>query len=443
MELQSDEPIVKALEPDRQPTRLAGRRVTVMGLGRFGGGTGVTRWLVEQDASVLVTDVLHEKDLREPLAPLEDFRSSGRIELRLGGHDEHDFSSCDLVVANPAVPKPWANPFLVRARAAGIPITTEINLLVERLDRRQVIGVTGTAGKSTTTAMIQHVLASCCCERKAWLGGNIGGSLLADLDRIAPDDLVVLELSSAMLHWLGAGERAGWSPHWALLTNLAPNHLDWHGDFDHYRRSKEGIFRHQEPGDRALRGVDIRLDGPRIPLGLPGTHNQHNACVAARVAAEVAGIGIDDARMRLADFTGLPHRLQLVAERDGMRFYNDSKSTTPEATCLAVAAFEHPRHIHLIAGGHDKGADLTSIAQLAKRIGGLYTIGATGAALAADVPNPSHVERCATLDKAVRAARERMREGDVLVLSPGCASWDQFANYEERGARFTALVAYS
>ncbi|MFG0275264.1 MAG: hypothetical protein ACF8QF_09420, partial [Phycisphaerales bacterium] len=169
------------------PDDLSGTRVTLMGLGRFGGGLGAARWLVSQGADVRITDMAGEEALAGPLEQLRDLIDAGAVSLRLGGHNVADFTDTDLVVANPAVPKPWENRFLRAAEAAGVKITTEIRLLVERLPSRdRTIGVTGTAGKSTTTAMIAHILKKSLPERepdaRVWLGGNIGGSRLASLD---------------------------------------------------------------------------------------------------------------------------------------------------------------------------------------------------------------------------------------------------------------------
>jgi UDP-N-acetylmuramoylalanine--D-glutamate ligase len=237
---------------------LSGRRVTVMGLGRFGGGLGVTRWLVGRGADVLVTDLEPEAKLADSVRPLEDLINKGRVTLRLGGHNVSDFTTCDLVVANPAVPKPWDNRFLKAAEAAGIPVTTEMGLTIGSLpDRAHVIGVTGTAGKSTTSAMIAHILSA--CGYHAVLAGNIGGSLLESLDQIGPRTWVVLELSSFMLHWLD-----GWSPRVAAITNISPNHLDWHGSFEHYRNSKLKLLRWQHAGDTALLGEEV-ADAPVQP----------------------------------------------------------------------------------------------------------------------------------------------------------------------------------
>jgi UDP-N-acetylmuramoylalanine--D-glutamate ligase len=433
---------------------LSGKRVTVMGLGRFGGGVSVARWLASQGADVLVTDLDTEDKLADSVGKLRDLIDRGTVQLRLGEHNVSDFTSTDLVVANPAVPHPWDNRFLRAAAAANVPVTTEIGLTIERLpDRARVVAITGSAGKSTTSALIHHALQA--SGRDVVFGGNIGGSLLPLIGTtITARTFVVLELSSFMLHWL-----AGWSPHVGVVTNFAPNHLDWHGDEAHYLASKRQILASQHPGDIAVLGPYVRewptVTGvARIEIGpaagverlsLPGKHNALNASVAIAAATAIdPSLSHAAAESAIRTFAGLKHRLQLVAEIGGVKYFNDSKSTTPESTLLALEAMRESSpiralaHVHLIAGGYDKGSDLTPIARLVEELAGLYTIGQTGNTIA-DASRGRAI-RAGTLNAAVDACRPRVRPGDCVLLSPACASWGQYTNYEQRGDEFVRLV---
>lgn len=432
---------------------LEGRRVTVMGLGRFGGGLGAALWLAGQGADVLVTDTAREEKLDDALQALRPHIASGRVTTRLGEHNVSDFTTADLVVANPAVPAPWENRYLRAAEAAGVPITTEIALALQRIPAgARLACVTGTAGKSTTSAMIHHALLDNGVD--AVLGGNLGGSLLEALTdgRVQPSTTLVVEMSSFMLYWVGrTGVRC--RPDVAVVTNLNPNHIDWHQTLDHYTKSKQVLLAAQPAGATAVLGVSVSHwqicpgvrrvvigeAAPRITgLSIPGQHNETNAAAAlAAVCALHPELSEAKVLESVRTFRGLPHRLEYVACPRGVRCYNDSKSTTPDATLLAVESFaEMPGRdrVHLIVGGADKGSDLSALARLAPSLAGLYTVGVTGPAI--DHASEGRSIPCGTIDRAVSLAFERAREGDILLLSPGCASWDQFTNYEARGRRF-------
>jgi len=438
-------------------------RVTVMGLGRFGGGVGVTRWLARSGARVLVTDRAEPDRLKSALRAIEGFG----VELRLGEHRREDFREADLVVASPAVPN--SNEYLQAARGAGVPVSTEINLFVERCPAR-CVGITGSIGKSTTTAMIGHVLERTLGERRVWVGGNLGCSLLEDIEAIDGDDVVVLELSSFQLARTPA---VRWSPHVAVLTNILPNHLDWHGTFGAYVDAKLNILRFQNRSrDAVVLGNDAELhrqfeaafgnpagiwrygldeDTPvawcdarrllreKLRLDVPGRHNHENAAAALTVA-HVLGVEAGAAATALASFEGLPHRLQRVGVGDGVTYYNDSKSTTPAAAITAMNALDCP--LLLILGGYDKGIDLRPAAELAARRAKFSAcIGQTGPGLVDMIrAGGGDAELFETLAAAVAACGRRAESGDAVLLSPACASWGMFADYRDRGDEFARLA---
>jgi len=447
------------------------KRATVMGLGRFGGGVGVTRWLATGGARVTVTDLKPAERLKASVEEIEGLD----VTLRLGGHDERDFHQADLIVASPAVPDD--SPFLQTARSAGVPVTTEINLFVERCPAR-CVGVTGSIGKSTITAMVGHVLRETMSDGRVWVGGNIGRSLLEDLPDITAVDIVVLELSSFQLQHTPA---VRWSPHVAVITNITPNHLDRHGTFAAYLAAKLNIVRFQDRGRDVLviedadelkhhfglavgdlAGVwrygldddtpiarmdcasandraDRRLRWPDVDLAVPGRHNRQNAAAALTVV-NTFGVFPDEAVAALSTFEGLPHRLQRVAVHDGVAYYNDSKSTTPEAAITAMNAIDSP--LLVILGGYDKGIDLASAARVAaERTRFAACLGQTGPTLKRAVRAAGgEADVFDDLAAAVAACRRRAQAGDAVLLSPGCASWDMFEDYRARGEAFKRLV---
>jgi UDP-N-acetylmuramoylalanine--D-glutamate ligase len=431
-----------------QERNLSGKRVTVMGLGRFGGGVGVTRWLAGRGAKVTVSDQAPAEDLAASVAKIADLG----VTLHLGGHLAADFTECDLLVANPAVP--FDSPHLAAARAAKVELTTEINLFIEHC-RAPIVGITGSVGKSTTTAMIGEILTR---RLPTHVGGNIGKSLLEELPAIAADHCVVLELSSFQLMYLPL---LGKSPHVALVTNLTPNHLDRHKDLAEYAEAKKNIFRFQTAADVLILNRDDKevatwgkeargkvecfsADGEPFDLIVPGRHNQVNA-QAAWAAARQMGVSRAVAAEALAAFTGLKHRLQLVTQRDGVRYFNDSKCTTPGGTIVALEAFA-PRSAVVIVGGYDKKVDFAKMCQaLAAGAKAVVATGATGEQIARGVEavrkgDQPIVVRAVQFPAAVHAAIGLAGKGDAVLLSPACASFDQFKNYEERGDLFARLV---
>jgi UDP-N-acetylmuramoylalanine--D-glutamate ligase len=428
---------------------LRAKRVVVAGLGRFGGGIAVSRWLVEQGARVLVTDNADPQALADSVRQLDGLS----IDYRLGEHREEDFTSADLVVASPAIPPD--NRYLQAARQAGVSVTTEIRLFIERC-AAPILGVTGTKGKSTTTALLGEMLRR---RYVTWVGGNIGLSLLSNLPAIQKEHLVVLELSSFMLEYL---EPAQWSPHVAVITFIAPDHLDRHKTLPRYLDAKRNILRYQKPTDVAVINEEcpaaveladvgsgrVVLYGLRdrraFELRIPGRHNQLNA-QGAFAAAAVMDIGWQEAQEAIAGFTGLPHRLQLVHEHRGVRYFNDSIATIPEAAVAALDSFP-PRTVIQIVGGYDKQLPMTAMcAALVERAKAVLCIGQTGQQIADMLENAprigaADVYRCGDLPTAMKIARQIAVAGDVVLLSPGCASYDQFRNFEERGEVFAALA---
>jgi len=455
-----------------------------MGLGRFGGGIGVCRWLVEQGADVTVTDLAPPADLTESVAALDGLP----IRYRLGGHDLADLEGCESLVVSPAVDKSRSD-FFRAALQRGIRWTTEMNLFVERCPSL-VAGVTGSVGKSTTTAMLGALLEHASTRPgwrhgRVWIGGNIGRSLLASLPRMSERDVVVLELSSFQLEDMASLQI---SPRVALLTNLRPNHLDRHGTMEAYAAAKRGIFAWQRRGDMAILPAPESLSGfsfepnegvtrmrfdldragrPRwtaefaagssaegieMRLATPGWHNRLNAA-AALAAADALGVPRGTAIEGLAEFRGLPHRLEFVRELRAVRYFNDSKATTPDAAATALEAFDQP--VIMLCGGYDKKLPFDELGRrLAARARAVICFGATRDAIAAAVHSAGRTATAAThgdaraptvetadqLASAALRARAIAQAGDVVVLSPGCASFDEFKNYEFRGDAFRRLV---
>ncbi len=516
-----------------------GKRVTVLGLGVLSGGVASARYFAVRGADVTVTDLLPAEALRKSMDALAQWP----VRYVLGEHREEDITGADLVVVGPAVRDD--SPFLRLARDRGVPLTTEMNLVFE-ICRRPVIGITGSNGKTTTTRLIGALYQA--VDPETLVGGNIGravlnelsdwgggagpgdaadgqgdaaesaeatgateapaaGSLSGSAEAPAAGSPVILELSSFQLHRLAWIRR---SPGLAVVTNLSPNHLDWHGTFDAYEQAKRHIVHYQSAEDVVVLNADddrlrewaafcpgrvawfsterpvetgcyvrngqvVFRDGagerdgsgergaskaggaadnrdpadehmvcPVDALRLPGPHNRANL-LAAVTAACLGGIQASVIRSTVQTFRGVEHRLEEVAEIHGVRYYNDSACTTPASTVTALRAFDAP--VVLIAGGYDKGTAFDDMASEAvRRARAVVLIGATADAIETAIRKNGAtttpvVSRADTLDDAVRQSARLGRIGDVVVLSPGCASYDMFINFEDRGQRFKEAVA--
>jgi UDP-N-acetylmuramoylalanine--D-glutamate ligase len=422
---------------------IAMKRVLVMGLGRFGGGAAVARHFRERGHPVLVTDLAGKEKLARSIAEVAPLG----VELRLGGHDPEDFDEADVVVVNPAVP--FDHPLVARARAAGKEIVTELGLTL-RLLRCPIVGVTGTKGKSTTAALVAAMLEA--SGRKAILGGNIGRPLLNEAARLSPSTVTVLEVSSFQLAWL---EHDDFAPAAAVVTNVTGDHLDRHPTFGHYAASKRRlveavpprgvvVLREEDPVCRDFaahaRGRIVWFGAGRPPpvpldgLRLAGAHNRWNAAAAAHAALAV-GATPEGCRAAIREFRPLRHRLEVLATAGAVEFVDDSIATTPEAAAAAVASFTRP--VILLTGGRDKGLDWSPLVRAAGRAKAVIAYGETGPGLHLKIP-ASRLRP--DLDAAVRTALELAEPGDIVLLSPGFASYDEFPGFDARGDRFRELV---
>ncbi len=446
------------MSPDAK-VPVTGRNVLVVGLGRFGGGVGVTRWLAAAGASVTVTD---QADA-ESLAASIDAVSDVDVTLELGGHDLRLLDHADLVVINPAVDKRHSELFQTIQRR-GIEWTTEANLFCERCPA-PVIAVTGSYGKSTTAVMLAGALERChqtAAYTGVYLGGNIGRSLLPELESIEPTAVVVMELSSAQLEDM---PRINWHPSIAVITSLAPHHLDRYGAYADYINTKLNVLGtapgaqtviagHLEPAaeqflqeraaDRAIALVRAGQPQPPIQLRVPGAHNQANADCVMRVCRHL-NLEESSVREALGSFSGLPHRMEHVRTLDGVRYFDDSKSTSPANTITALESCDGP--VIAIVGGQDKSEDLSECAvALARSCRTMMTVGESGPRLAESVRSHSvrHpglvIQEAASVTAAVNRVHEMAAPGDIVLLSPGAPSYDAYPNFVARGEDFARAV---
>jgi UDP-N-acetylmuramoylalanine--D-glutamate ligase len=450
---------------------LRGKRALVLGLGVHGGGAGVARFLVGRGASVTVTDLRPAEKLADGLAMLEGLP----IRYVLGEHREEDILGADLIVRNPGVPRD--SRWLELARAHGVPVLMEMNLFWP-LCPAPITAITGSKGKSTTTAWLGHILRL--SRPDTVVAGNLRVSALEALPSIRPDTPVVLELSSWQLEAFGETRIA---PHVSCVTNLTPDHLNRYRDMEDYADAKREIVRYQKPEDVAvlnsddpvvsgfaadtsarvrwfgsgpLPGAGVRLTGDALvsvgdaerplarvqELRLPGRHNALNAAAAATLALSL-DVPFEQIAEGLRTFAGLADRMELVAELGGVRYVNDTTSTVPASTVAALRSTEG--RVVLIAGGASKRVPFGEVAEeICRRVSRLVLLeGSATPELQTEV-----YRRCPSLattvhdslQSAVEAAREAARPGDTVLFSPACASFGMFDNEFQRGDFFRSAV---
>ena len=447
---------------------LKGKRATVIGLGRE--GISLVRFLAERGAQITVSDMKTAEQLRDSLAQIEGLP----VKLSLGKNRIADTMEVDIVYVSPGVPLDI--PPLVAARERGIPISSSTKLFFQFCPA-PIIGITGSSGKTTTTSLVGNIFKE--AGRDVFVGGNIGLPLLDKLPEITSASWVVLELSSFQLILMEQ------SPHAATITNITPNHLDMHPSMEHYIWAKQNILRYQTTRDFAVLNYDdplmrsIAADCPSQviffsqtrelePEGaflregqimtryggreeallstqdikLLGRHNIDNVLTACALAT-VCGIESEPIARAVTSFKGVEHRLELVAHIKGVAYYNDSIATTPDRTVAGLRAFNQPAI--LLAGGRDKHLPLETMSEVvAERCKSVILYGeaaqAFEEALSAQPGHPQIV-RSPSFAEAVSTAYRLAVPGDVVLLSPACASFDLFANFEERGHEFKRLVA--
>lgn len=450
------------------------RSVVILGLARQ--GKALARFLVEQGARVTVSDARSAEALRGTLAELEGLP----LRYVLGGHPLELLDGCDLLCLSGGVPNDL--PIVQEAARRGIPLSNDAQEFMAR-SPAPVIGITGSAGKTTTTALVGEMVRA--AGFTTWVGGNIGNPLITDLGRMQPTDRVVMELSSFQLELMTV------SPAVAGVLNITPNHLDRHKTMAAYQAAKAHIVQHQRPDDVAVLGYDepnarslatqtaaqvryfsgsaeveegtflrgetlvLRRDGReteiirRDELRLRGLHNVLNVLAAAALA-DAAGVPVAAMRSAIIGFTGVEHRLEEVRRWQGVLWVNDSIATAPERVLAALASFTEP--LILLAGGRDKDLPWEEFARRAvRRVRVVITFGEAAGLIQrhleaawAEVGAAATLETlipAGTLEQAVTEAAARARPGEVVLLSPGGTSFDAFRDFAERGERFRQLVA--
>ena len=443
---------------------LRGKRVLVVGLGKSGVASAL--FLKLRGARVTVSDTKTEDELRAEIPILLDHG----ITVETGEHGERTFHGQDLIVVSPGVSVD-ALP-IVQARTSGEPIIGEIELAAQFLPGR-IVAITGSNGKTTTTTLTGEILTA--GGLPTLVGGNIGTPAISLVERAKPDHIIVLEVSSFQLETIQT-----FRPKMAVILNITPDHLDRHRTFAAYAGAKARIFENQQADDFAVLNADdpncvalaegIRAhicwisrkkevqQGASVQDGrigfrdaggkreimlvseipLKGAHNLENV-LAAICAGALMGVKPEHIRRAVQQFKAVEHRLEYVATIRGVDYYNDSKATNVDATIKALESF--PANIHLILGGKDKGSDYTVLNDLLReRVKRVYTIGAAAEKIESHIKGAAEIVPAETLDDAVRRAAAVAQAGDVVLLAPACASFDQFDNYEHRGRVFKEVV---
>ncbi|HRS74042.1 MAG TPA: UDP-N-acetylmuramoyl-L-alanine--D-glutamate ligase [Anaerolineaceae bacterium] len=454
--------------------RFNGKRVLVIGAARQ--GLALARYLINQQALVTLNDQQTPEQLQQVMQP---FAGSG-VEWALGGHPLHLLDGKDLVCVSGGVP--LTLPLVQAALERGIPLTNDSQIFMETV-KAPVVGITGSAGKTTTTSIFGRMAAAALKSPcKAWVGGNIGNPLIEFSEEIDADDLVIQEFSSFQLELMTT------SPHIAAVLNITPNHLDRHADMDEYTRAKSRILFHQSTADIAVLnredmgawnlrplvrgallsfgmerspsvGNQVYLKDPNIHaevegkatelfpvslISLRGKHNLMNVLAACALAL-ACDFPVEAMVRGIEGFNGVKHRLQFVREVNGVRWYNDSIATAPERSLAALQSFQEP--IILLLGGRDKNLPWQPLAQeVKKRARHAVLFGEAGSKIAAALGTPTEVDylqsisQVGTLQEAVLQAARLASQGDVVLLSPGCTSYDAFKDFEERGEAFIEWV---
>lgn len=447
-----------------------GKNVLIFGLGKFGGGVGVTKYLTTRGAKIRVVDEAPPEKLQESINRIDNPTTS----YHFGPPTTNQLEGIDLVVVNSAIPP--HHPFLIEIEKKDIPQTTEVNIFFEQC-KGKIIGVIGTNGKETVVKLVEAILKR--SNAKVFIGGNIGKSLLEDVEKIAPSDWVVFELSSFQLYRLSWIKKR---PKIIVYTNIQPDHLEWHGALKAYIAAKfaalvgqgsagVAIFNIDDPYLRegmakaegrvvtvsqARSDADIRIKNNNIiaregekeinlspaELKIIGKHNLLNAMLAAAVGY-IVGAKKEAISPALTQFPGVEHALEFVAEINGLTFINDSAAANPDATMAALNSFTKP--IWLIAGGYDKKIDLNDLSQMiAEKVEGIATIGQLTNPLAdlVDRQNPAiKLLRAGDLQTAFKWCATQAEKESIVLLSPASSSYDQFTNLEQRGDIFKDLVA--